>query len=323
MPVLIITNKEDITVDFVVKELQNRNITYYRLNTEDIPQYISINFDYINNKFFIRDNLKKMSYSLLDFSSVYYRRPQLNGLNYIDDLDYFERSYLMNELNFILEGIYKLLEKKYWLNNVYKIREAENKIFQLQIAKELGFLIPETLISNQYERVYNFHEENNRNCIIKPIKSGNMPNHKDSKAIFTTKLDKKQLELPERIKSFPLYIQKNIKKQSDIRVTVVGELVFAAEIHSQNYLDSTIDWRKGSKKLKHSKFCLPKRIENLCIQLTKYLSLNYSAIDLIYTTKGEFIFLEINPNGQWAWIEHLLNFPISKEIVNLLENGGE
>ncbi|MDQ0214938.1 glutathione synthase/RimK-type ligase-like ATP-grasp enzyme [Oikeobacillus pervagus] len=321
MRVLIITNKDDVTVDFVVKELQKRNLAYYRLNTEDIPNKVNISFDFDNNRFEILDKVKKQRYSLLNFNSVYYRRPQLNNFDFIEKLSNYEINYLKSELNFILEGIYKLLEDKYWLNNVYRIREAENKIYQLQLAKEVGFCIPNSLISNQYNILVNFYEKNDNNCIIKPIKSGYMLNDKGSKAIFTTKVEENIFNNPVRVESFPLYLQRNIPKKFDIRVTVIGERVFAAEIHSQINEDSSIDWRRGLKPLEHYEHILPIEIKRKCIELTHKLKLNYSAIDLIYTGEDEYIFLEINPNGQWAWIEKRLHFPLSREIVNLLEDG--
>ncbi|TXL65628.1 hypothetical protein FHP05_05750 [Cerasibacillus terrae] len=321
MRVLIITNKDDITVDFVVKELQRKEMPYYRLNTEDIPNNVSVFFDFNNNIFEIFDKVKEERFSLLNFNSVYYRRPQLNNLNFIENINSYELNYLRSELNFILEGIYKLLENKKWLNNVYRIREAENKIYQLQIAKKVGFRIPNSLISNQYNNIVKFYEENDKNCIIKPVKSGYLPNDEGSKAIFTTKVDEENFNNPARLESFPLYLQNNTPKEFDIRVIVIGEKVFAAEIHSQKYEDSSIDWRRGIMSLEHYEHKLPIGIERKCIDLTHKLKLNFSAIDLIYTDKGEYIFLEINPNGQWAWIEKRLKFPLSREIVNLLENG--
>ena len=72
----------------------------------------------------------------------------------------------------------------------------------------------------------------------------------------------------------------------------------------------------------HKKHELPKDIKEKCIQITKKFSLNYSAIDLILDKNGQYIFLECNPNGQWAWLEVRLGFPISKKIVELIREGG-
>ena len=65
-------------------------------------------------------------------------------------------------------------------------------------------------------------------------------------------------------------------------------------------------------------FNQPKDIQEKCLQLMKRLDLNYGAIDFVQGKEENYVFLEINPNGQWAWIEHLTGMPISKEIVRNL-----
>jgi Glutathione synthase/Ribosomal protein S6 modification enzyme (glutaminyl transferase) len=319
--ILIITNKDDITVDFVIKELQTRKLSYYRLNTEEIPENISVNFNFNSNEFELIDKVKNIKVHLLEFDSVYFRRPVLNKLDYIQDVNVQELNYLKSELVFILEGIYKTLRNKYWLNNIYDIREAENKIYQLQIAQEVGFKVPDALISNSSQSVNLIRKICNNDCVIKPIKSGNMNDLEHPKAIFTNKMNEEQFEKIDGIESFPIFLEKNIHKKFDLRCTVVGNDVFTAEIYSQDNDNSKIDWRKARQALEHKNHELPYKIKDMCIELTRMLHLNYSAIDLILDEHGDYIFLEINPNGQWAWIEKRLGFPISKKIVDLLVQG--
>ena len=317
--ILIITNKDDITVDFIIKELQQRNIPYYRLNTEDIPDKISLNFNLNSGTFELMDKVKGININLLDFDSVYYRRPLFTDFSYIEGINIQELNYLKSELIFIFEGLYKVLRNKFWLNNVYSIREAENKIYQLQLAQDLGFKIPIAVISNQSEQVNKVRVVCDDDCIIKPIKSGNMKDISHPKVVFTTKLKGKHDV--KRLESFPIFIQDNIHKKFDLRITVIGDEVFTAQIHSQNNKDSEVDWRRGQQNLEHRNHELPEEIKIMCIKLTKKLSLNYSAIDMILDEQGEYVFLEINPNGQWAWLEKRLGFPLSKKIVDLLIEG--
>ena len=98
----------------------------------------------------------------------------------------------------------------------------------------------------------------------------------------------------------------------------MGEKCFAVSIDSQKMKDTCIDWRNGEHILEHSPIELPEDIQEKCLQLMKRLDLNYGAIDFVQDKEGNFVFLEINPNGQWAWIEHLTGMPISKEIVKSL-----
>lgn len=319
--VIILTNKDDVTSDFIVRELKKQTIEYYRLNTEDIPQWIDVKFSLKENSYVLIDRKRHIEIDLGKITAVYFRRAQVATLEHID-ANVQEKRYLRGELAYLLEGIYKILDNQYWLNNIYKIREAENKIYQLQIARELGFIIPESLITNVPESVIDLMGGFNDDCIIKPIKSGNVDIETSSKIIFTSKIEKDFFEDKTRIASFPIYVQENIHKQYDLRCIVIGNDVFCAQIESQKYDDSKIDWRKGKNFLIHKKHELPKDIKEKCIQITKRLSLNYSAIDLILDKNGQYIFLECNPNGQWAWLEIRLGFPISKKIVELIREGG-
>ncbi len=324
MSVLIITNKDDVTVDFIVKELKERKTSYYRLNTDDVPNIVSIFFDINNGTYEIFDRFKNKRINLLEFNSIYFRRPEVSSLSHIKGINNQELNYLRNELLFVFEGIYKILSNKYWVNNVFKIREAENKIYQLQIAQDIGFIIPNTIVSNQYDKVESFCNFSQSDYVIKPIKTGNMKDSKTPKVIYTTKVTNELINhSPDRIRSFPVLIQDNIIKLYDLRITVVGNDVYAAQIHSQKDIETSIDWRRGDKINKISKHKLPTDIKNKCILLTKQLSLKFSAIDMIIDENNNYIFLEINPNGQWAWIEKRIGLPISKSIVKLLINEGD
>ncbi|MFP3802981.1 hypothetical protein SB764_42850, partial [Paraburkholderia sp. SIMBA_027] len=83
----------------------------------------------------------------------------------------------------------------------------------------------------------------------------------------------------------------HIKKKGDLRITVVGDNVFAALIHSQDSEDSKVDWRFSQNGLKHSIYTLPVEISTKCINLVKFLNLNFGAIDLILNEYGEYVFL--------------------------------
>ena len=321
--ILILTNKDDITVDFIVNRLKLNNIPYYRLNTEDIPNQITVDFDVNNDKFGLYDKSKEKYINLKGVKSVYFRRAEVSTLSYINDISIQELNYLRSELAFVLEGVYKILQSKYWLNNVYRIREAENKIYQLQIARKIGFEIPISIISNVPDTIMETIKKCENDCILKPIKTGNMKDDETPKVIFTSKIENEIISEEERIQSFPLFLQKNIHKKCDLRCIVVGEKVFAAQIESQGVKEAQIDWRRSKDYLEHKIHELPVHIEKMCIQMTKQLNLNYSAIDLILNEQGDYIFLECNPNGQWAWLEKRLGFPISESIVNMLVEGSK
>lgn len=316
--VLIITNKQDLTSDFIIKELKEREIEFYRFNTEELNITCLVTLNIAEDKFILFDKVSKKSYDLKLFTSVYFRRPEIPTFD-TKLLNNGEIQFIKSEIAYTLEGIYKVLRNAYWVSPIFSIREAENKIFQLEIAKSIGFKIPDSIVTNSFSDSIEFYDKINGECIIKPIKSGLIEDNDKPKMIFTNALTVRPSS-KEQIEFSPNFFQRQITKKCDVRVTVVGNITFATLIHSQNHSETKIDWRRGENPLKHTKTELPDFIKEKCVLMLKELNLRFGAIDLILDKKNEYIFLEINPNGQWAWIEKQTGHRISKEIVNLLEN---
>lgn len=311
--ILFITNKEDVTVDIIVNKLNERSIPYYRFNTEDLVEEIEVTFDFEHDAAFLYEKRKKLELNLNDVHSVYFRRAKLPEFYSLSDISEIERNYLKKESYYLLQGIYDFLSAKFWLNDYWAIRKAENKIFQLQLAKKTGFNVPDSLITNCIDSAEKFIKE--KECIIKPIKTGAIDG--GSKSIFTNILSP-QDEL-NRIQFFPSFFQQHIKKQADIRLTIVGHHIFSAQINSQDREDTKVDWRAGnSMSLEYNHIRLPDNLISKCRKFMQCLDLNYGALDFILEPSGKFTFLEINPNGQWGWIENRLNLQISDAIIDLL-----
>jgi glutathione synthase/RimK-type ligase-like ATP-grasp enzyme len=117
----------------------------------------------------------------------------------------------------------------------------------------------------------------------------------------------------------PVILQPYIDKAYEVRATVIGEKVFAAAIFSQSSTRTTYDWRRYNvKHTPHKPFKLSPEVEERCISMVRHLGLVFGAIDLICTPDNRFVFLEINPNGQWAWIEILTGLPIGDAIADWL-----
>jgi len=304
--ILIITHKTDFTADFVINKLNKNNIRFNRFNCEDL---------FINDYTLKFDN--GFRYRLLgeqSFSSVWFRRtkhPVLSGLNYEDTL------YLVGETDSFLKNLYCSISAK-WLSNPYAVYNAENKLLQLQVAQQIGFTIPKTIITNSKTDLVNFYYSNNRNIIVKPLYQNRIDYKSKSAFIFTNKVPQHLIDNIEKYDLTPCIFQQNISKDYELRVTVVNHKVFSAAVYSQTDAATKDDWRK--KKLNFYRKDIPDDIQSLCIQLTKQLGLEFGAIDLIKTIEGDYIFLEINPNGQWVWIETQTGLKISDEIINYLKN---
>jgi len=319
--ILLITNKNDITTDFVVNELNKRKCQYYRFNTEELSLSVNISLELTKHQYILEDTNRNIRIDLNTIKSVYYRRPELP--DYIQ-LEGGKKQFWKNELYYVLEGIYKILNHKYWISPVFSIREAENKIHQLILAQEIGFKVPPSIISNIPKEAEIFIQTYEGQCIIKPIKVGLIKDDLNPEIVFTSLLEENHIKQLDRISNSPTYFQQHIFKHADVRATVVGNKVFAAKIDSQSCDYTKVDWRRGENiNLKYSSIDLPYDLQQKCISLTKRLKLNFGAIDFILDENDGFIFLEINPNGQWGWIEKRLGLGICNEIVELLIMAGE
>ncbi len=298
-----------------MRELKHRHIDFFRLNTEDIGSNLDVVLDFSAGRYSLSDRAKARTISLSEVSAIYFRRPRLPEfakLNVSTD----ERIYLQKEAFYLLEGIYTLLKDRKWISPVNAIRKAENKLYQLQLAKTVGFRVPDTLVTNVPGSLSAFSIH--RNCIMKPIKSGYMgPPEKASRMIFTHRLPK-EVDLT-RVQPMPVLVQNEIIKKFDVRVTVVGRHVFPAAILSQSCAETSVDWRKGNHaELVYKKIQLPAYVAQACVNLTQRLGLKFSAIDLVCDADDGYTFLEINPNGQWAWIQNRLGYNISGALVDSL-----
>lgn len=300
--ILIITHKEDYTSDFIINKLNQRKIEYKRLNCEDI----------IHNIFSVDKNLNFKIYGETNFSSVWFRRTKLPEL---ESQNLNQKIYLLNEYEALLKNLFCTIQAN-WISDPFSIYHAENKLYQLKIAKEIGFKIPNTLVTNSKDDLKAFYIKNAKNVIIKPLSQSKINNNNETEFIFTNVLEEEHVQRMEEYDLTPCIFQEKIDKNIELRVTVVGEKVFSAGVDSQISEYTKIDWRK--EKLVFFKESIPEEVKEKCVLLVRKLNLKFGAIDLIKDNNGNYVFLEINPNGQWAWIENETGLEISDAIINEL-----
>ena len=304
--IFIITHKDDFTVDFVIEKLNKKGIRYYRFNCEDIDSR-EYSFSLGNSTNYHINNIDKIN-------SVWFRRTKLPE---IETKNSAEKLFLLNEYDALLSNIYQILSPKKWLSKPIYVYEAENKLLQLKLASLIGLIFPDTLVTNDKTAVVDFFKKHKSKVIIKPLSQGRIIDNNQTKNIFTNLLSKEYIDNIDKYTLTPSILQPYIEKEYEIRVTIVNGKVFSAKVDSQKLENTKIDWRK--EKISFSKYSLPQEISDKCLTLVEKLNLSFGAIDLIKTSNGEYVFLEINPNGQWAWIEFDTGLPISDEIINFLK----
>ena len=310
---LLVTNRRDITIDYVVAELKRRQTPFFRLNTEDMPTARCTMAAFPRRAWSLSFGERELKGS--DVKAAYFRRPAPPASN-VTIIDDGEREYAEAEWGALLKSLYARLEGM-WLNAPLDIFAAEDKPRQLMLASEIGFNVPEVLVTNDITSVREVIQAGP--AIGKPLRQA-LINGEQERVIFTTRLEHLNDSDGDAIAIAPFIVQAEIKKQYDVRVTVVGSKVFATAIRSQEHEETTVDWRRGCRPdLKHERIELTREVEDQCASLMSRLNLRYGAIDFICDQQGKLWFLEINPNGQWAWIENLTGYPIAAAIVDELE----
>ncbi|MBP5981764.1 MAG: hypothetical protein KA748_16350 [Halomonas sp.] len=310
---LLVTNRRDITIDYVVAELKRRKTPFFRLNTEELSKARCTMAVFPRSAWSLSFEGRILHGA--DVSAAYFRRPAPPASNpAISDAG--EREYVDAEWGAFLKSLYARLDGL-WMNSPMDIFAAEDKPRQLMLASEIGFNVPQAQITNDINSVLEVAKAGS--TIGKPLRQA-LINGGQERVIFTTRLENLSYSDEEAIALAPLIAQTEIKKKYDVRVTVVGRQVFPAAIKSQEHVETTVDWRQGCRPdLKHECIELPSEVEEQCLALMKCLNLRYGAIDLVCDQQGKLWFLEINPNGQWAWIENLTGHPIAAAIVDELE----
>lgn len=313
--ILIVTNERDLTTDYIVLELRRRNIAFCRLNSERLPgAKILFNPRWGEDGWIIEIDDRVINFT--EVTAAYFRRP---GTPSIPDTlsDSAVRRYCEVEWGAVLTSALNSLGDR-WLNSPLAILAAENKPRQLSIAYKLGFVVPDTIITNDINYAQSFMSSGT--SVGKPLREALLTGDDEERVIFTSRLEALDESDEKRVSAAPIIFQREIVKAADIRVTVVENQVYAVEILSQEHDETEVDWRRGSRPdLIHRCLKLPETISQKCVDLLRLMGLRFGAIDLALDTVGNYWFLEINPNGQWAWIETRTGLPLTQSIVDALE----
>ena len=308
MHILIISTLDDAHIPFVTKHLPP-SVTYTVVDP----------FGAIGKKdvsYIFEDNTEHIYYGdkLLDnVDSVWFRKPtQLDKANV--SMSSFYQLYSHGALRRHIAPLYRHWKTAFWVSPYEAIISGENKPYQLEVAAKIGFTIPDTLITGDADRARAFVGKHGT-CVIKS-QAVEFPR---GKTLMTTAISAKSNITYEGLSIDPMIFQQLIEPAYELRITVVGQDIFAAKIVSADQ-GPFRDWRYGH--IDHSftaeATTISTDLQEKCRQLTQKLKLHYGAIDLIVDRQGVIWFLEINPNGQWAFIEEATDQQIGKAMAKLL-----
>lgn len=153
--VLILTNSTDGEhTESVVKHLRDRSESVFRFDVDSLAQGdIGLFVQYKKGSFSFTLESENGTLESADIKSVWYRRPNTFDFS-IKDRE--QKSFAERELKILLEGLWQSLEHVFWMSNPRNLENARKKVHQLRLAQQLGFTIPETIVTNKPAEVKSF-----------------------------------------------------------------------------------------------------------------------------------------------------------------------
>lgn len=318
--VLIVTHsKDNESVDMVAGALAARGGHAVRLDTDRFPTEVRLSLPQGGARTPGRLRTPDVDVGLDEITAIWYRRSAIaDGLP--ADMDRQQRKASVGESRRVLFGFLDGFGV-YILGGKSAISAAENKILQLNVAEGCGLQIPRTLVSNDPDQVRAFAAECPGGLITKMMHSFAIYGEEgEENVVFTSPVTDEDLEDLDGLALCPMTFQEAIPKARELRVTVVGERVFTAGLTAHLGTEGQGDWRiVGSKtELEWREDQLPRAVERGLLRLMDALGLDYGAADFIVTPDGRYVFLEVNPAGEFFWLQRAPGLPIAEALADVL-----
>lgn len=191
---------------------------------------------------------------------------------------------------------------------------------QLAVAQRCGIPVPATLVTNQADAVRRFAEHHPGRMVMKPLSFGSILEEGCRKALNTHLLSRADLADMRGVEATAHQFQRFIDKAYEVRLTVVGERMFAAAItaHSRK---ARIDFRADYDALTYEVEDVPGQVADGVRAFMSHFGIVFGAFDFVVDQNGKWWMLECNPAGQYGWIEGATGLPISPALTDLLEKG--
>ncbi|SEM58286.1 hypothetical protein SAMN05428989_4111 [Pseudoxanthomonas sp. GM95] len=256
-------------------------------------------------------------------NSVWYRRPVPYRVN--PQISQDAKPFVETELKEAYVSAAAVLnERASFIVGKIENRVPSAKGYQLLVAQKCGFKTPRTIISNQYDQIMEFASGHDR-LAVKHF----APHYwlrrdgSSSRYVQTSLVESLASFNRDSIEATPCIYQEFIDKQYELRVTIIGDRIYAAKIDSRSGA-GFVDWRfeAFSEDFQMKPHQLDQTTEARILAVMKQLGLHYGCMDLIVTPDNQLYFLEVNPGGQFLFVEDALpQYELLRSFASMLAAG--
>ena len=304
---LVVSSSIDFSTDLICFELHERQKCYLRINRDKFKEY-EIIYSLQNQEMRIIIDGEIYTIRNDNLKGIYFRAPVF--LRAHKKYSVNEQLYRSQWSSFIRNLV--IFENAKWINHPVNTYRAENKLYQLKCAQDLGLLIPKTFVGNTLP----LNIIPDKKYIVKSLDTALFYDDLQEYFTYSSVVDGHELNA-SNIKDAPIILQEFIEDKIDIRVTVIGNMLFPVSI-TKNGENIYGDWRKNKKNtLQYKSESLPDVVSNKIFRLMNKLGLSFGGVDLALSNE-KYFFIEVNPTGEWGWLSPYSAIPLEKAIVNEL-----
>ncbi|MFI5839470.1 ATP-grasp ribosomal peptide maturase [Catenuloplanes sp. NPDC051500] len=306
---MVLSHRTDTTADMVVDVLNRRGAPVFRCDTAEFPTRLQLAARPAGRSWRGTLASSRREVALEEISAVYYRRPTHFELDHM--MSDAERAWAADEARHGFGGVISALACR-WVNHPADNTAAAMKPVQLAAAGAVGLAVPDTLVTNDPDAAAAFLEEHPDGVVNKALSgSPGITGH----ALFTRAVTLADITATS-VSATAHLLQARVKRDYEVRLTIANGRLFAARADAIPGCEMPLDGRAEPDAVTYTPIDVPCSIEDRVHRLMDRLRLRFGAADFIVTPDGEWLFLEINPNGQWGWIQHATGQPIAEAIAD-------
>jgi glutathione synthase/RimK-type ligase-like ATP-grasp enzyme len=315
--VLCITHSQDVyTIDIVQQALQQEGMPSIRFNSDEFAINCKLNYMLRNGEQENHLLINNQKINASQITGVWYRKLWKMKLPHELDANYSD--VVIKEYSTHLQLFFHQLRHVPWMNNMQQDHLVGNdKLMQLIYARHAGLITPETVFTNDASTIRNFFDECKGEMVAKLHGALSRSMEGNTPFFPTTKLNASDMDRIDQIAYCPMIFQQYISKAYELRVVYVDGAFFAGKIPTEHA--GVTDWRTiSNQRVAWEKYELPEIEQQKIHSMMQSLQLTFGAIDIIRNTNGEYVFLEVNPQGEWGMLQKYLDYPIGQTIANKL-----
>jgi len=316
--VLILAGERDVSADRMVRALGDRGVPVFRADMGWFPETLTLDAELHDGRWVGRLVTPHREVALEKLRSVWYRSPSI--FRFPAGLSGTERQQALHEAKLGVVGVLGALPVL-WVNHPSRRADAGYKPRQLVAAARAGLPVPPTLVTNDPAAVRRFAAQcGAAGVVTKMFGAPAISEQGGRRVALTERLSPAHLADLRGIEISAHQFQRWAPKREEARVIAIGQQVYAVAIHADSAA-AYVDWRADYDSLSYERIDPPPEVICGVRTLMVDLGLVYGAFDFVIGPDGSWTFLEVNPGGQFGFVEDQAGLPLTAALADLLARG--